>query len=346
MRRRSVNVKTASQSIFTLLWVALLLAGCGASQDVQPVQVTVTMMPPSNPSPIPPTQTPLPGSTQPPSQPPTMLAGTLARQHLAALSETIGPRVVGTLAETAAREYINNAFKALGYTASIQDMNVVAVKPGASSQEIIVGAHYDSVGASKGADDNASGVAVMLEVAARLRDLPTPYTIRFVAFDAEEVGEKGSSDFASHMTPAEIKNTMVMINLDSLIAGEFAYVYGDSGSKYVNWLLSMAAQKGLELKTQLGENPKYPAGTTGDWSDHAPFKSLGIPYLFFESTNWSLGKKDGYTQVEKKYGDNGEIWHTRYDNIEYIEKTFPGRIDQRLSLFVTVLKDFLTEFTN
>jgi hypothetical protein len=108
--------------------------------------------------------------------------------------------------------------------------------------------------------------------------------------------------------------------------------------------LNFAQEHDLPLQTQSGENPEYPAGTTGDWSDHAPFKAAGIPYAYLEATNWTLGEKDGYTQVSTEYGEDGEIWHTEYDTLEYINSTFPGRIQERLSVFVTVLEAILTQF--
>ncbi|HSB00693.1 MAG TPA: M20/M25/M40 family metallo-hydrolase, partial [Anaerolineales bacterium] len=214
------------------------------------------------------------------------------------------------------------------------------------SQEIIVGAHYDSVQAGKGADDNASGVAVILEVAERLRNQETPYTIRFILFGAEELGLQGSKNYVGQMLEDQVKNTIAMINLDSVTAGDLAYIYGDKGKQGMirDWALNFAQEHHLALQTQAGENPKYPAGTTGDWSDHAPFKNAGIPYAYFESTNWTLGDKDGYTQVSTKYGENGEIWHTQYDTLEYINGTFPGRMQERLNLFVTVLEAILTTF--
>jgi hypothetical protein len=111
-----------------------------------------------------------------------------------------------------------------------------------------------------------------------------------------------------------------------------------------DWALNFAQEHDLALQTQLGENPEYPAGTTGDWSDHAPFKAAGIPYAYLEATNWTLGDKDGYTQVSTEYGENGEIWHTEYDTLEYINETFAGRMQERLQLFVIVLEAILTEF--
>jgi len=328
--------------------------------------VTSTAVPPSllpTPTPVPPpatsTFTPIPPAT-PGLAPATPSPMPTAREYMLALSEAIGPRVAGTPNEAKAAQYIEAAFKQIGYVTftqpftftttadparTLSSANVVAVKTGQSAREIIVGAHYDSVDAgSRGADDNASGVAVMLKVASRIREAQTPYTVRFVAFGAEEVGDKGSGYYVSHMGAADVRNTLTMIDLDSLVAGDIAYVYGDASGKGItrDSVLEMAKNEGYDLRTQMGENPDYPAGTTGPWSDHAPFNSIGIPYVYFEATNWGLGKKDGWTQVNEELGDKGEIWHTPYDTLQYIDTTFPGRIDQHLKLFVAVLYNTLT----
>jgi alkaline phosphatase isozyme conversion protein len=280
----------------------------------------------------------------------------IALSHMDYISNDIGPRPAGKEQEAATAQYIVRVFERLRYPSQVQSFtvdgktnesaNVIAVKHGTSTKEIIVGAHYDSIKTGRGADDNASGVAVILEVAERLRDVETPYTIRFVLFGAEEAGLQGSKSYVMQMSPEQIQNTIAMINLDSVTAGDFAYVYGDKGKlgSIRDWALQFASDNDLVLQTQSGENPKYPAGTTGDWSDHAPFKDAGIPYAYFESTNWTLGNLDGYTQVDAQYGENGEIWHTSHDTLDYINEIFPGRIQERLHLFVTVLQGVLTEY--
>lgn len=127
----------------------------------------------------------------------------------------------------------------MGYKPSVQSFtfsrgkeyssaNVLAHKPGKFSKQIIVGAHYDSVSIGKGADDNASGVGVMLEVAEVLKKVKTLYSIVFVAFGAEEGGLNGSNYYANQMTSKDIKNTVGMINLDSLAAGDKMYVHGSA----------------------------------------------------------------------------------------------------------------------
>lgn len=277
--------------------------------------------------------------------------GEMAYVHVKALSDEIGQRVVGTEGESDAKDYIVKQFERMGYEPSTQEFsfirkgkeyssaNVIAVKQGKSSEVVIVGGHYDSVSVGQGADDSASGIAVILEVAEVLKKIKTPYTIKFVAFGAEEAGLRGSTYYVSQLSKADIDNTVAMINLDSLAVGDKMYVYGDEGDNgFVReQALNIAERLKLDLETNPGLNPDYPAGTTGLWSDHAPFVKVGIPYGYFEATNWELGDMDGYTQTEK----DGEIWHTEKDTISYIEANYPGRMKEHLSTFSQVLSDSL-----
>ncbi|NLP49155.1 M20/M25/M40 family metallo-hydrolase [Bacillus sp. RO1] len=281
--------------------------------------------------------------------------GALSYKHTQFLSETIGARVAASDEEAAAREYIKSQFEKMGYETNIQDFsytsrgssydsaNVVAFKPGKSAKVLVVGAHYDSVARGQGSDDNASGVAVMLEAAEVLKKIPTPYSIVFVAFGAEEVGLQGSKYFVSQMNTEEIQNTVGMINLDSLAVGDYMYVHGSAGAEGFlrDQALAIADKKKLDLRINQGLNPNYPAGTTGDWSDHAPFKEVGIPYAYFESTNWEIGDLDGYEQTE----EHGGIWHTDHDTLEFIQQEYPGRLEERLHTYSAVLIDLL-KFTD
>ncbi|MDQ6423441.1 M20/M25/M40 family metallo-hydrolase [Paenibacillus sp. LHD-117] len=281
--------------------------------------------------------------------------GYYAYQVLKHLSSEIGSRAAGSEEESAAGAYILQGFKKLGMTAELQPFeyqfaedgellhsaNVVATKPGLSTRVVYVGGHYDSVEAGKGADDNASGIGVMLEAAQALSNVETPYTIKFIAFGAEEVGLIGSEHYVSGMTAEEIDNAVAMINLDSLAVGDDMLIYGNSGTDgFVRELgLDIAERLELDVSTQTGLNPLYPAGTTIDASDHVPFKYAGIPYGYLESTNWALGEMDGYTQTEK----DGEVWHTEKDTLAFISENYPGRIEEHLSTFTQLLIGILLE---
>ena len=270
---------------------------------------------------------------------------------------TIGPRVAGSQAEAQTAKYIADVFKAIGYSpetqsftgdsgnTSISSANVVAEKKGASTQVIIVGAHYDSTDAGPGADDNASGVAVMLETAKLVQNTQTPYTIRFIAFGAEESGLLGSYAYLNQMSQQDFENTIAMIDLDSLIAGDIAYVYSDEGQQSIlrDWALSWAVGNGLNLQTVKNADLTDPATGKGP-SDYAPFKDAGIPFAFFQTTNWTLGDQKGHTQVDPKFGEKGVIRNTKFDTLEYLDTTFPGRVDDHLNLFISILYNLLTQF--
>lgn len=284
------------------------------------------------------------------------VAGTYASQYLTEISD-LGGRVTGTDKEIAGGDFVKSTLEDMGYEVTVQEFdydaegtkgssrNFIVEKKGATDDIVVLGAHYDSVDVGDGVDDNGSGVAVVLEVAKALKDTKTPQTLRFVFFGAEEAGLFGSDYYVSQLSKDEQSKIILMMNYDSLVAGDNAYVYGngDAGGKFRDEALAIAKDKELELMTQPGENPEYPVGTTGDWSDHAAFKNVGIPYTYFESTNWTLGVKDGYTQVDVKYGVDGEIWHTKFDTAKYINTTFPDRIENRLMTFSTVTETFLQE---
>ncbi len=348
-----------TKSLLVLSACLVLALTCNVSVDeptAPPLPAIATVparstVPPALPA-VPTTPAESPGTA--PSQP---AYGEIAYQHLLALSEDIGPRVAGSREEAQAAEYIANTLEEYGYETEMQffsfdsrrgesdSANVIAVLPGQSSEEIIVGAHYDSVDDGSGADDNASGVAVLLEVAALLQDAETPYTVRLIAFGAEEVDLDGSRYYVEQMDDREIENTVAMINLDSLIAGDIAYVYGDAGSGSLrDWLLRRASTTNLDLDTRPASDLDEEDGSPCDCADYGPFQEVGIPFAYFESTNWNLGDEDGMTQVDPRWGEDGAIWHTEYDDVDYIDATFPGRIDQRLNLFVTLVYDALTEY--
>ena len=286
--------------------------------------------------------------------------GEIARSYLEDLAQDIGPRLAGSDEEAQAAQFIQEVLEEAGYYVEKQSFsfssegenldsaNLVAIKAGESARQIIVGAHYDSVDDGSGADDNASGVAVMLEVAESIIDLPTPYSVVFIAFGAEEEGLYGSNYYVDQMEDAQIQNTLVMINLESVIAGDIPYVYGVTGSKGFmrDWILQMAHEEGFfEVQTQPAKNLDYPDGSPCDCSDYSPFEYASIPFAFFEAANWNAGEKDGETQVETQYGAEGMVRHTRYDRISYIDKTFPGRIDEHLALYITLLYNTLTQFS-
>jgi hypothetical protein len=136
------------------------------------------------------------------------------REHVNALAVDIGPRtpLAGNSLVRAAN-YIHSVFEDAGFSVSEQDYqyydqrvtNVLARAPTAAgaSAYYLVGAHYDTVPGTPGADDNASAVAVMLELARRLRHERVKAPVLFAAFTLEEppaylTGHQGSRMFVSN----------------------------------------------------------------------------------------------------------------------------------------------------
>ncbi|MFZ2088568.1 MAG: M28 family peptidase [Desulfobaccales bacterium] len=116
------------------------------------------------------------------------------QQHLTYLSVDLGERCLYRPQNLkAAENYVAREFEALGYAVRRQPFicqrvevaNVIAGNPDPRGYYLL-GAHFDTVADSPGADDNASGVAVLLEVARLTRETPTPRPWAFVGFTTEE----------------------------------------------------------------------------------------------------------------------------------------------------------------
>ncbi|MCC7366969.1 MAG: M20/M25/M40 family metallo-hydrolase [Chloroflexi bacterium] len=165
--------------------------------------------------------------------------------------------------------------------------NVVATRPG-GPRTLVVGAHIDSVSAGPGANDNGSGTAVMLELARVMASRPTPFTLKFVGFDAEEIGLVGSNYYVSQLSEAERRSVVGMINLDMVGVGTESRVGGSDGM--VRLARAAATAVGLPVG-EMGE-----AGA----SDHASFIRAGMPALFI-------------------YRSNDPNYHSPNDRAEYID---------------------------
>ena len=290
--------------------------------------------------------------------------GRAAYSYVVELSTVVQPdgtqtprlRRAGTASEIAAADMVKSWFEAAGFEPVLQpftyrsgtrnSQNVVASLPASKKPKkaptplLIIGAHYDSSAAGAGADDNASGVGVMLEVAERIRKYNPEYDIQFVAFGAEEVGLTGSEYFVSQMSEKDLARCIAMINFDSLIVGDKLYIHAGANEK--TWardeMLQIIERRQLPIETQPGLNPDYPAGLTPDgFSDYTAFNQAGIPIVAFESTNWEIGDLDGYVQTE----EYGSFWHTPMDTLWTIEELFPGRPMVRLKAYTTVTFEFL-----
>jgi hypothetical protein len=162
---------------------------------------------------------------------------------------------------------------------------LAGTRPGARS--IVVSAHYDHLGVYDGqlypgADDNASGVAVLLEAAHWFAAHPPRHPMLFVAFDAEELGLAGAEAFLEH-PPIERDRIVIDVNLDMLARNERNEIYaaGPSRHPFLRPILD-EVRRHAAVKVQYGHDQE--AGELDDWtdqSDHGAFAAVGIPFLYF-----------------------------------------------------------------
>ena len=144
------------------------------------------------------------------------------RSHLQAL---VGERhpVTSPTALHQAEQYLAEQFRSFGLTVSTHGLeafgetyhNVIATFPHAEAPQsppLIIAAHYDTVEASPGADDNASGLAVLLEVARRLNDQRTQIPLQLIAFCLEEEDLFGSLAYVQQvrMKDQQIRGALVL----------------------------------------------------------------------------------------------------------------------------------------
>ncbi|MGE5361530.1 MAG: M20/M25/M40 family metallo-hydrolase [Bacteroidales bacterium] len=161
--------------------------------------------------------------------------------------------------------------------------NIVATLPGrvTPSQVVIVGAHYDSYSnaastAAPGADDNASGTAAVVELARIMAPYPFDYTVKFIAFSAEEWGLYGSKHYAQAARAAG-EHIIGMVNLDMVgftdtVPEDLDLIVNDSSGWLATAFINAAA-----LYAPMPTVTRVNASMRG--SDHAPFWDQGYSAL-------------------------------------------------------------------
>lgn len=173
-------------------------------------------------------------------------------------------------------EAIQNVFD--GGEKSNSSQNILITKKGESEKTIIVGAHYDSAG-THGVDDNGSGVSVALENALRMVNTPTYYTIQYVFFGSEEPGMYGSRAYVESLSEKERENIILMINIDTVLAGDYLYLYGGKVNDNGTVDNTEAVFKAYEIVKEIGLN-------------------IQLPCMLLEvQGNISRAQKVGYTQT-------------------------------------------------
>ena len=220
--------------------------------------------------------------------------------------------------------------------------NVVAELTGhaAANQRktYIVGAHFDHLGLDgggpsgdanrdrPGGDDNASGTAAVLEAARVLSQYQFQHTILFIAFNCEERGLWGSTDYVADLDANERSNIIGMIDLDMILRpgsdgqpGTWVIdldlgVKPSSGSLHTSWASTFRTAAGTYV-------PGLQVDTTthvisSDCSDHAPFADANIPaFMAIENTVSELMPSDPNQRTNRYYHTyNDASWRLANDS--------------------------------
>ena len=237
-------------------------------------------------------------------------------------SQELGGRYPGTAGDTLASQFIAGKLRSLklkpivkgkkekafihdftyGKTEETTNHNIIAVLPGKDKQlkheYIVVGSHYDhlgmggqgsgsrrpgTLGVHPGADDNASGDAVVLQLAKYFKKARSPRSIIFAFFGAEEQGLVGSKQFIEWMKqddalrknlPDNIKGVVAMVNLD-MVGRMRDNAMSVSGTGTSSGFKAMAEQAAEQTNLNISCTPDGYGP-----SDHASFVAAEIPVLF------------------------------------------------------------------
>ena len=141
------------------------------------------------------------------------------------------------------------------------------VKFGDAQKRIVIGAHYDSVDGSTGANDNASGVSILLEVIKQFHSKPPAASLEFVFFDYEEVHALGSKLYVEEYG----SDVLAMINLDICGVGDHVLIAPQKNLQ--SGILAQAVQKVDQSVAPFGILDKLPPG------DDCTFEEHGIPNI-------------------------------------------------------------------
>jgi len=239
-------------------------------------------------------------------------------RHVKQLSETIGVRNMDRYDSLkGAADYLETTLHGAGYDVhsfeytvedkKVRNIEVQIAGAKSPSDNVVVGAHYDTFGESPGADDNASGVAAVLELAQLLKSSKPDQTIRVVFFVNEEppyfqTNQMGSLVYAKQLHDQKV-NVTAMLSVESIgyysdeqgsqrypagfgilypYVGNFIGFVGNTGSRSLVRRTMRAFRESADFPS---EGVAAPSGLTGiGWSDHWAFWQQGYKAVMVTDT--------------------------------------------------------------
>ena len=221
-------------------------------------------------------------------------------EHLEALQriadDNDGTRASGTSGYEASARYVEDQLRAAGYTPvrqnftfrgdgknrkQVKSFNILADTEGSAESTVVVGGHLDSVRNGPGINDNASGVAAMLEIAAWLKDNGiTPVNrVRFAFWGAEEDGLYGSQHYVDELSRTEKEQTAANLNVDMLASPNGVRSVHDSDGSDFKPAGPAGSGPIEDVFFRFFDENSLQAETTpfDGGSDYEPFLQAGIP---------------------------------------------------------------------
>ncbi len=211
-------------------------------------------------------------------------------------SHTVTTRYYNTAQKDLVAEYLAARLQSYGYTVEFDDFlfnehpcrNVVASKLGTTvpDEYVIVGGHYDSTSPqgptlAPGAEDNASGACLVMEIARIAAERDFERSVQFVLFDSEEQGLNGSYHFVNEAV-SDGRNLVAAITADMITWYQFNYGVRIEGETPWEWLMSIM-EENVNTFTDISNRKDYYS-----WgSDHVPFQQAGIAAFLAIDWDWN-----------------------------------------------------------
>ena len=194
---------------------------------------------------------------------------------------------------------------------SFHAKNVIARPAAGAECRVLAGGHHDTVPGVVGATDNASGTAMVVELARAFASDGLDAGLCFVTFGAEESGLHGSNALANRLK-REGKLPAVYLNLDCTSTGTSLEVIGDRG----------LSDDAVVVAQALGVTARATADPAGSSSDHASFLRAGVPAIFLATNDFSKIHTTGDTIaiINPKLLD--QVGDLAYELITGYEKKF------------------------
>jgi hypothetical protein len=251
--------------------------------------------------------------------------------------QALGTRYIYTERANDAANYIEGRFRALNLTTQRQEFiyngftmaNVIAFLPGrnASLPEVVLGAHYDSINGSDsthnsyapapGADDDASGVAAVLEAAAAFSRARTERTVVFAAFAGEEIGRVGSIEFV-RQAAAQGPGVYAALCLDMIgFNDRFPKVELVSNAASL-WLSDLAKNVSRKDDLRLVTEAVVTGDSPENYSDPVSFWEGGYPAMYFI--------EDENPSVSSTYYQANRYFHTAQDTADRLNFTLMTKV--------------------